>query len=321
MENKKTISYVVIGILLVIILILGVYIICYKVLSDQNKLIDNNSTTENDNQTTNKDDYDKEWQKCDESICAYKYVYKIKVINKNGALVYDSTQRSTQNIIETIETGKELEVFGDFVDTTELNTSAYGYDHLKFDEIKNYHYFAIDLCCERKYVKYSDVEIIESSIVTSEKFDETKKIYVHHDTYLYSGPGLNFQENNNNNNNKINKGTILEVNIYNRIDAANWFYVNYNGNKGWILEDYFTSVDYPYNEVAWGSAVLLDETKGEIYLEKEENLYKYAFSNDNIISKIPKGTKISYDYVTGETGVDYYHINYNGNSGWIEIDW
>ena len=138
---------------------------------------------------------------------------------------------------------------------------------------------------------------------------------MYEDEYLYSGPGLSFEKNDEDE--KISKGTILNVDKYVRIGNGHWLYVNYNGKSGWLLRAFFNSVNYPYNSYKYGSAVEIDEEKGELYLENEENLYKYAFSTDDIISKIPKGTKVSYDYTTGEPGITYYHINYNNFSGWI----
>lgn len=324
MKNKKYNNlYFFIGFFLVFILIFGGYIVYDKLLSDDKNSIDNN-TSENDNSTTNNDNVvnnnNEEQETCDKNYSIMyndKYIYKVKVTNKSGAMVYDNYMKSAQNVIETLETGKEFGVVADIIDTMEFYAHNQKEKYDGFDEIKNYYYFVIDVCGEPKYIKYSDVEIIESSIVTSQKFSETLKFYVHSDEYLYSGPGLSFERNNKDE--KIYKGTILDVNVYSRIGNALWLYVNSNGQNGWILREVFNSANYPYNNMKYGSAVELDEEIGEIYIANDENLYKYAFSTDNIISKIPKGTKVSYDYITSEPGISYYHINYNDNSGWISI--
>ena len=57
----------------------------------------------------------------------------------------------------------------------------------------------------------------------------------------------------------------------------------------------------------------------EYRLENESNLYMYAFSTDEIILKIPSGTKVSYDYSVSEPRIIYYHVNYNNHSGWIIV--
>ena len=107
--------------------------------------------------------------------------------------------------------------------------------------------------------------------------------------------------------------------MYSRIGNALWLYVTYNGHNGWLLEDYYNSVNYPYNNMKYGSATLITELKGDIILENESNLYMYAFSTEEIILKIPSGTKVSYDYSVSEPGIIYYHVNYNNHSGWIIV--
>ena len=118
---------------------------------------------------------------------------------------------------------------------------------------------------------------------------------------------------------KIPKGTIVETNKYIGIGNAIWLYINNEKYSGWILKKYFNSVNYPYNNIKYGDAIELVKTSGKITLTEEANLYKYAYINTNeeIISKIPANTTITYDSSISELGIIHYHINYNGNEGWI----
>ena len=327
--NNKSLKIIIIVLTILTIGLTG-YIIYDKITEkDLSNINDNveNQTDNNENNdkinedvelNNNKDDsnYNKETDNCDKDykyVYADKYIYKIKITNPSGATVYDNYEKSDQNIIGKIDYGKEIRVVADKVDTREFEKDDYN----NFNEIKNYYYFAIDVCGSAQYVKYSDVEIIDSSIANYNTFDKTTKFYIHKDEYLFSGPGLSFEQKNEDE--KIPKGTIINVDKYIRIGNGHWLYVNYNGKSGWILREYFNSVLYPYNSYKYGSAVDLDEEKGELYLEKDENLYKYAFSQNDIILNIPKETKVSYDYSTGEPGITYYHINYNNISGWIIV--
>ena len=330
MNNKKL--KIIIIVLTILTIGLTGYIIYDKITENDLSNVNNNDEQEEQNSTednieknedielnnNNKDNlnYDKETDNCDKDykyVYADKYIYKIKIINPSGATVYDNYEKSEQNIIGKIDYGKEIRVVADKVDTNEFKKDYYN----NFNEIENYYYFAIDVCGSAQYVKYTDVEIIDTTITNYNTFDKTTKFYIHEDEYLFNGPGLSFEQKNEDE--KIPKGTILNVDKYISIGNGHWLYVNYNGKSGWILREYFNSVLYPYNSYKYGSAVSLDEEKGELYLKNEENLYKYAFSTDEIISKIPKGTKIYYDYSTSEPGFTYYHINYNDYSGWIRI--
>jgi len=275
--------------------------------------------SQNDKYLTDEDyDFDYDLEKCKEKYKSYYIhdeIYKIKVTNPSGAKVYDSPWEKgwekDQEIINTVEYGKELSVVGDTADGMKIDS----YDN--FDEIKEDYYFAIHVCGKGQYIKYSDVEIIDDSITNYKTYDKITKFYVYEDEYLYSGPGLSFEEKNDEY--KVSKGTILSADKYITIGSAEWAYVNLNGKKRWLLEPPAQPVTYPYADFKYPNTAKIDDEKGELYLENEEKLYKYAFSGNEVILNIPKGTKVSYDYTTAEPGCIYYHVNYNNNSGWIAI--
>ena len=277
---------------------------------NSNSIIDNNKL----------DDGQVEQQVCEKKYSFMyndKYIYKAIASNKEGVKVYDNYYSENQKVVDTIKYGEEIRIVADVIDEDQFYLDNKKYFYNNFDEIKKYYYFAIDVCGEPKYVKYSDVSIIDSSVASSEKFGNTQKFYMYNDEYLFSGPGLSFEKDSEDE--KIPKGTILDVNLYSRIGNALWLYVTYNGHNGWLLEDYYNSVNYPYNNMKYGSATLITELKGDIILENESNLYMYAFSTEEIILKIPSGTKVSYDYSVSEPGIIYYHVNYNNHSGWIIV--
>ena len=323
-KSSKTIIIIIILVITILAILCTLFatsVINYKSNNTHNSANSNNQNTENNN--SDKNDNDKNQQDCEKNYSMMyndKYIYKVIVSNENGAQVYDSYNKENQNIVDTIEKGKEIGIVADIIDSQKFYEDNKKESYEKFEEIKDYYYYAIDVCGEPRYIKYNDVSIINSSIVLSNKFDKTQKVYVHDDEYLFSGPGLAFELNDNTK--KISKGTILNIDTYSRIGNAVWLLVNSNNYNGWIVEQFFNSVNYPYNNMKYGSAVILNEKVGDLTLDKETNLYKYAFStlNDEIILKIPSDTKIKYDYSTGEPGISYYHVNYNGNDGWIVID-
>ena len=317
-ENKEKNNKGVITFLIVIIIILLVLVVLSATgtISFKSDTIDNSNsqTNENNNSTISSNDINN----CDKNY-SYMYndkaIYKVKVINNSGAKVFSDYHKNNQNTITTIEKDSEIGVVADVVDIESFQSDTKKQTYDKFEEIKDYYYFAIETCGEPKYIKYTDVSIIDDSINTSEKFDKTQKIYLYANQYLYSGPGLSFEDNKE----LITKGSIVEVDTYSRIGTAIWLYVNKSDQKGWILQSHFNSVNYPYNNIKYGSANVLEEKNGELTLENETKLYKYPFSTDELILQIPSGTKISYDYFTSEPQIIYCHINYNGNEGWITV--
>ena len=205
---------------------------------NSNSIIDNNKL----------DDGQVEQQVCEKKYSFMyndKYIYKAIASNKEGVKVYDHYYSENQKVVDTIKYGEEIRIVADVIDEDQFYLDNKKYFYNNFDEIKKYYYFAIDVCGEPKYVKYSDVSIIDSSVASSEKFGNTQKFYMYNDEYLFSGPGLSFEKDSEDE--KIPKGTILDVNLYSRIGNALWLYVTYNGHNGWLLEDYYNSVNYPYN--------------------------------------------------------------------------
>lgn len=319
-RNNKgviTLLIIIIAILLLLVVLLATGTISFK--SDtvdnknQTKEKNNDNITESNSSNIVSNDVDN----CEKNY-SYMYndkkIYKVKV-NNSGAEVYDTYRKNNQNIITTLKKNSEIGVVADIVDIESYQEDTKKQKYNKFEEIEDYYYFAIETCGEPKYIKYSDVSIINNSIITSEKFDKKQKIYVYDNQYLYNGPGLSFEDNKK----LITKGSIVEVDTYNRIGTAIWLYVNTKEYKGWILQSRFNSVNYPYNNIKYGSAVPIDEKSGELTLEIESILYKYAFSTEESIIKIPTGTKIDYDYYVTEPGIIYYHVKYNNNEGWISI--
>ncbi len=332
---KKNNYRVLVGILIGIIIMLLIFVVLFVTntaiinIKGKNSIQytkNNSSQKDRDskrkvepNNTNNKQTCEKKYT----NMYSDKYIYKAKVINKEGAKVYNSNQKKFQKVIDTIKNGSEVSIVADTIDQDQFNKNIQKetYDKYNlydnFENIKDYYYFAIDTCGEPKYIKYSDVAIIQSSITQPEKYETERKIYIHNDEYLFSGPGLSFE--NFNKEKIIPKGSILSINSYIRIGSAHWLFINTNELNGWILEERFNSVNYPYNNVKYGSAVFLEEEGGNITLENDTSLYKYPFSSKEEILKIRKGITVSYEYRTSEIGINYYYINYNGNSGWIMI--
>ncbi len=276
--------------------------------STSNSIIQDNS--DNNNVSDNSSDIDN--LDCEKNYSAMlndNYIYKATVTNKDGASVYDTYTISNQKVVDKLESGKVIGVVGDIIDYFGYGKESYS----NISEIKDYYYIAILVCGDPRYVKYSDVSIDSSSVVMSNKYDKINKVYIREDEDIYSGPGLSFDIKG-----KISKGTLVDVNIYNRIGNAIWLYVDKDNYQGWILKDYYNSVNYPYNNLKYGYATLLNTDGGTKELDSETSLYKYTDSSEELII-IPSGTIVSYDYSIGEPGVDYYHVLYNNTSGWIMI--
>ena len=163
------------------------------------------------------------------------------------------------------------------------------------------------------YVKYADMEFVADSVHYDNQ-QTNQKFYVYNDEYLYNGPGLFFQDSQF----MIPKGSIINSSIYYYISGVRWLYVDYEGHKGWILESCRDSKNYLYRNIVYGSANLVEEKKGSINIgDNNTSLFRYAFSSDKI-ADLPKNLDLSYDYITANSGVIYYHVVYNGMDGFIK---
>ena len=305
-KNEQKII-VVLKVLSVILIILCIILVIFS--------ITNKSNNNNNNKTTTISKEENNEQECNEDYSAKdndNYIYKVKVTNKNGAKVYDGYDKRYQKVINTINEGEEVAVLRDIVDDLNYSLNSKKMTYNKFEEIKDYYYFMIDDCEKGRYIKYEDVSIINSSINISKNYDKTLRFYVSKDEEIYNGPGLSFDVNNI----KIPKGTIVNVNTYSGGSNDNWLLVEDEEYKGWILNTIDTN-----NNLKRGSATKIDESPGQLSLNKKIELYKYAFpnSNDKPILTIPAGTIVKYDYFTKKSRIIYYHINYNGNEGWINL--
>lgn len=218
---------------------------------------------------------------------------------------------------------EELEVISDMIDEykynfeTSDNESFWKTKKFDFNKYKEYYYYTVKIDDKVGYVKYTDVKIIENSINTDNK-GEKRKYYIYEDEYLFSGPRLSFQQTNETK--KIPKGEIVDTNTYSQIGNGLWLYVTYNGQSGWILERYFNSVNYPYNNIYYGNAVKIIEKSGKINTGNNIiNLNKYALSDEvEEITKIPTNNELIYDYEVADYDAVYLHVKYNNTEGWIK---
>ena len=232
---------------------------------------------------------------------------KVKGLSSGNTPIYINDY---SNIIGgNLESGKVVEVIRDSVNSSNNNSI----NKFMFDNYKDKYYFLVKIDDKVGYVKYSDVEIVPESI-NYDFVQKNKKLYVSRDEYLYNAPFLYSQDNKV----MIPKGTIINSNVYYNNGSACWLYVDYQGNKGWVLEAYHNSDNYPYNNVLYGSANLIEEKSGSMVLNDNAILLKYAFSNEKVMD-LPKGIEVKYDYYTSDARIVYYHINYNNNQGWVKI--
>ena len=328
-QEKNKNKFLIIGILLVIISVVLCILFMTKTIGYNKNTKgsikeDNNQNVDNPKESNNPEEYiiedEEKINNCEKNYAMMynaNYIYKAKINSENGANVYDSYNESNQNVIDTIEKGKIIGIIADVIDTQKYYNDTKKNSIDSFKDIHKYYYFAIYTCGEPKYVKYSDVLPINSTIEPAKEFDEIKQFYITDNDYLYSGPGLSFEQYNDTV--KISKGTIINTNKYISIGNAIWLYINNEKYHGWILKKYSNSVNYPYNNIKYGNAIELVKTSGEITLTEEKDLYKYAHisGNEEIISIIPANTTITYDSSIRELGIIHYHINYNGTEGWI----
>ena len=237
----------------------------------------------------------------------YSVLYKIRVNNENGAFVY--IDYSNDMVGNKLENNKELDVIGEGI----RYSKGMNANNFVLDNYKDNYYLLVRFDNKIGYIKYNDVVVIDDSINYNKKQDN-KRYYIYNDQYLYKGPGLFGQ----NSEAVIPKGEIISASIYHNIGSANWLYVDYQGKKGWILEAVHNSNNYPYNKIFYGSANYIEEKSGTLNIGSNgKALYKYAFGSDKIMT-LPSNITVKYDYITSDTGISYYHVNYNGTEGWIK---
>ena len=237
----------------------------------------------------------------------HKVMYQVKVSSPEEVSVYIHYNKDI--IGGKLESGKVVDVIGDAVGSLKNKKSS----KFVFENYKNNYYYFVRFDDKAGYVKYSDVEIVPDSI-RLDSVQENRKYYVYNDEYLYSGPGLYAQDNKV----MVPKGTIVSSNIYHVDGDAHWLYVDYQGNKGWLLESY----PNPYVNVVYGSANRIEDKKGSITVGENTSLFKYALSNEKIMD-LPNNLSLSYDYITYDSNnsnndVIYYHVVYNGVEGWVK---
>lgn len=233
-------------------------------------------------------------------------LYKVKTNLDAGTPVYIDYNKNF--IGNKIESNKELDVIGDAINYTKNNRVG----NFVFDNFRNQYYFLVRFDNRVGYVKYNDVSFIDNSVNYNNKMNG-KKYYLSSDTELYNYPGLFGQSNEK----IIPRGEIVLSNIYYNVGNANWLYVDYQGNKGWIVE-VNNKNDYPYKNVLYGNASLIEEKSGKVRTDsKNYMLYKYAFSSEKVMD-LPQNIELNYDYyVTLNDGI-YYHVSYNDNQGWVK---
>ena len=232
--------------------------------------------------------------------------YKVKI--SKGTFVYVNS--SLKNIGGKFDDDVILDVYYDWINPIEGKSI----DSFSFNDYRERYCFLVKFDGKVGYVKYSDVEIVSDSI-HYKKNEKSNKYYVYEDEYLYNGPGVSFQDYKV----KVPKGTILSTDTYINSGNAIWLYVEYLGNKGWLLESCYNSVNYPYNNVVYGNTNEIVEESGSFNVGNNSvTIYKYPFSNEGIVD-ISKNDSVNYDYYTSLPGIDYYHVSYNGVDGFITV--
>ena len=171
-------------------------------------------------------------------------------------------------------------------------------------------------------------------------------------TKLYNGPSFAYDVLK-----TVPKNTELmaEYSIYEK-NFATWVYVNYDGKSGWIN---LTTFDVVYGHTKKDAIVMsgngkdikentiIDEyywcnvgTMSNYIKYKNEMRFVYLIApssnetvelkedinlidtiiEDNVIDKIPKGTKLKAMYTYyDETSTYFYYVSYNGKKGWILV--
>lgn len=95
-------------------------------------------------------------------------------------------------------------------------------------------------------------------------------------------------------------------------DYRDWFYVNYEGNSGWIC----SNVE---NEWKDHDAIILYDCE-EVELFKSVQLLSKPDSNSQVLSTIPQGTKMECLINNSMDGDSLGFVKYNGQYGWVLLN-
>ena len=175
-----------------------------------------------------------------------------------------------------------------------------------YDEFNNEFYLN---CLEPNYgyIKASDLtplEAFEKNDYVNEMDDE---ILITENLNIYSGPSFDFKK----------VGSVPEqtkikpIYLFGNFDApADWFYIDYNGIKGWI-------------EDASNNSNVLVHINGDVIISSN---YQLKDKSGNIIGSVPNNTIINEYYVnsyayTYPDLLSKIYITYNGISGFVENKW
>lgn len=239
-----------------------------------------------------------------------KYLWKMKVINEDGAILY---KYPNSEILTKLSLGSEIYAIGD----------RYSYENGYYITVA--YTIGTDNVTNYGYIKYTDLTLLDDVNYFSNNYETSSKYLVIDDeAYLYNGPGLLFEEKNN----KINipVGEILDVSYYNVLENTSnkWLYVTYNDYSGWILECVDATERNVYDENIEGNQGYkgcvrkVNETNGNLMIgTKIKNLYS-DFAMKEKIDVIPENTNLKYYYtVNSGGGRELFNVDYNNKSGWI----
>ena len=93
------------------------------------------------------------------------------------------------------------------------------------------------------------------------------------------------------------------------VSGITWYTVVYNGDEGWVMGSYVN----PTTLTSGSSAPAL----GTVRTTAKVNLRKRASISTARLAEVPRGVNLSYTATTVASGVTWYKVTYDGETGWI----
>ncbi len=211
--------------------------------------------------------------------------YEVIINNQNGAVEYSYDYKTNTISASTayLEKGKVIEIYDERYFDGELYLS---YWDERYDD--NF------------YIKKSDVLINgEDLIEPGLNYIGDDYLYAIEDLELLKGPGQIYDKANNG---FVPKGSTMKILAG---DEAYW-YVEYNGNRGWVLEESTNGIVSP---------VAFEREDTYTNLTKKVTLFNNPNDSAGTTVDIEIGTKFKSKY---EYGNGWYGVEYNGELKWIK---
>ncbi len=135
---------------------------------------------------------------------------------------------------------------------------------------------------------------------------KTGRVYIVNNANIYSSPVSKEKTGS-----TIIKDTYVEYKYVSTVDGTHYaYYVNYNGNKGWIIE------------AAEDNNIAIIEKNSKIFTHLEDaKICKNTDKTCSQVGTIPKNTIVKVEYYinwrTSSDDLAWFYVKYNGVSGWV----